>query len=90
MELFTKYSVPELTTKNMDNSTSFLTITRMTLFAKRFRSYGISTNNIAVEFCFWTEQWKNGSSISSLGLSKILEVPHTVSEENFLSFPMVY
>jgi hypothetical protein len=39
MELFPKDSVPELTTKNLGNSPSFLTNTDMTLSAKRFRCY---------------------------------------------------
>jgi hypothetical protein len=37
MELFPKEFVPELTTKNVGNSTSFLIITHMTLSAKWFR-----------------------------------------------------
>jgi hypothetical protein len=45
---------------------------------------------VAAEFCFWTEQWQNGSSISSLGLAKTPEVPSTVSVENSLSFPMAH
>jgi hypothetical protein len=43
-------SVLELNTKNMGNSPSFLTITHTTLSAKWFRSYGILTIDIAVEF----------------------------------------
>jgi hypothetical protein len=45
---------------------------------------------VAAEFCIQTEQRHNGSSISSLGLAKTLEVPNTVSEGNSLSFPMVH
>jgi hypothetical protein len=37
MELFPKEFVLELNTKNLGNSTSFLTITHMTLSAQRFR-----------------------------------------------------
>jgi hypothetical protein len=37
--------------KNMGNSPSFLTITHTILSTKRFRSYGISTINVAAEFC---------------------------------------
>jgi hypothetical protein len=51
MERFPNEFVPELNTKNMENSTSFLTITHMTLFAKRFRIYGILPIDIASEFC---------------------------------------
>jgi hypothetical protein len=82
--------VPELNTKNMGNSTSFLTITHMPPSAKRFRSYGILTIDDAAEFCSWTAQRQNGSSISHLGLAKTPEVPNTVSEDNSLSFPMVH
>jgi hypothetical protein len=78
MELFPKDFILELNTKNLGNSPSFLTITRTTLSAKQFRSYRILMIDIAAEFCTWTEQWYNGSSISSLGLAKISEVPNTV------------
>jgi hypothetical protein len=90
MELFPKDFVPELNTKNLGDSPSFLTITHTTLSTKRFRSYRILTINIIVELCFWTEQQKNGSSVSSLGLAKTMEVPHTVLVGNSLSFPMVH
>jgi hypothetical protein len=63
MELFPKEFVPELKTKNLGNSTSFLTITHTTLSAKRFRKYGIFMIDITGVFCFWTEQQRNGSSI---------------------------
>jgi hypothetical protein len=53
MELFSKDYVPELNTKNLDNSPSFLTITHMTLSAKWFRCYRILTIDVAAEFCFW-------------------------------------
>jgi hypothetical protein len=55
--------VPELNTKNMGNSTSFLTIAHITLFAKQFRKYGILMIDVAAEFCSWTEQWQNRFSI---------------------------
>jgi hypothetical protein len=55
MELFLKDSVPDLATKKLGNSHSFLTITRMTLSAKRFRRYKILTIDIADEFYFWIE-----------------------------------
>jgi hypothetical protein len=48
----------------MTNSPSFLTITHTTLSAKWFRSYKILTIDVAAEFCFWTEQWWKGSSLS--------------------------
>jgi hypothetical protein len=56
MELFPKEFVLELNTKNLGNSTSFLTITHMTLSTKRFRRYGILTIDVAAEFCSWTDQ----------------------------------
>jgi hypothetical protein len=65
MELFPKYSVPKLNMKNLGNSPSFLTITHTILSAKRFRGYGILTIDIVAEFCFWTEQRQNGSSVLS-------------------------
>jgi hypothetical protein len=90
MELFPKKFFPELNTKNLSNSTIFLTITYTTLSAKRFGKYRILTIDVAVVFCFWTEQWWNRSSIFRLGLTKTPEVPNTILEGNSLCFPMVY
>jgi hypothetical protein len=56
MELFPKDTVLELTTKNLGNSPSFLTITHNALSTKRFRSYRILMIYVAAEFCFCTEQ----------------------------------
>jgi hypothetical protein len=89
MELFPEEFVPELNTKNLGNSTIFLTNSHMTLSAKWFRKYGILTIDVTTVFCFWTEQRRNGSSISRLGLAKTLKVLNTVSEGNSLNFPMV-
>jgi hypothetical protein len=89
-ELFHKDSVPELSSKKMGNSPSFLTITRTTLSAKWFRCYGILTIDVAAEFCFWTEQWQNRSSIPSLGLAETPDISNTISVEKSLSFPMVH
>jgi hypothetical protein len=89
IKLFPKEFFPELNTKDLGNSTSFLTITHMTLSAKRFRKYGILTIYVAAVFCFWTEQRRNGSSISRLGLAETPEVPNTISEGNSLNFLMV-
>jgi hypothetical protein len=89
MQLFPKEFVLELNTKNLGNSTSFLTITHMTLSAKRFRKYGILTIDVAAVFCFWTEQRRKGTSISRLGLAETPEIPNTISKGNSLSFPMV-
>jgi hypothetical protein len=46
--------------------------------------------NITAEFCTWTEQQPNESSISSLGLAETPEVPNTISEDNSISFLMVH
>jgi hypothetical protein len=88
-ELFPKEFVPELNTKNLGNSTSFLTITHTTLSAKRFRKYRILTIDVAAVLCFWTEQQRNGSSISRLGLAETPEVLSTISEVHSLKFLMV-
>jgi hypothetical protein len=50
MDLFHRKFVLELNTKNLGNSLSFLTIIHMTLSARWFRSYRISTIYIAAEF----------------------------------------
>jgi hypothetical protein len=62
----------------------------MTLAAKQFRRYEILTIQIAVVFCFWTKQRRNGSSISSLGLAETPEVLNIISDNNPLYFPMVH
>jgi hypothetical protein len=90
MELFPKDSVLELNTKNMGNSPSFLTITHMIMSAKRFRCYRILIINVAAEFCFWTEQRHNGSSVSSLGFAETLKVPNIVLVDNSPSFSKVH
>jgi hypothetical protein len=90
MELFPKEFVPEFNTKILGNSASLLTITHMTLSAKRFRKYGILTIDVAAVLYFWIEQRRNGSSISRLGLAETPEVLNTISEGNSLSFLMVH
>jgi hypothetical protein len=90
MDLFPREFILELSTKNLDNSPSFLTITHRSLSAEWFRSYGISTIDVAAEFCFWTEQRRNRSSIFHLVLAKTLDVPNTVSDDNSLSFLMAH
>jgi hypothetical protein len=88
--LFPKDFVPELNTKNLGNSPNILTMTHMTLSTKQFRNYGILMIYVTTEFCFWNEQRRNGSSISSLRLAETLEVLHNILEDNSLSFSMVY
>jgi hypothetical protein len=56
MELLPKDFVLELNNKNLGNSTSFLTITQITLSAKQFISYGILTIDVVAEFFSWTDQ----------------------------------
>ncbi len=90
MELFLKDFVLELNTKNLGNSTSFLTITQMTLSAKWFISYGILTIDVAAEFCFWTKQRLNRTQLLGLRLAKNPEVPNTNLVGNSLIFPIVH
>jgi hypothetical protein len=45
--------------------------------------------DVTAAFCFWIEQRRNESSISSLGLVETLEVPNTISEGNSLNFLIV-
>jgi hypothetical protein len=82
--------VPELNTKNLGNSPSFLSVTHMTLFAKRFGSYGISKINFAAEFYSWIEQRLNGTQLLGLGLAETLDVLNTVTVGNSPIFPMVH
>jgi hypothetical protein len=89
-ELFPNDSILELNTKNLGNSSSFLTIIHTTMSACRFRSYGILTVDVAAEFCIGTEQRHNGSSISSLILVETPDVLNIVLEDNSLSFMMLY
>jgi hypothetical protein len=89
MELFSKEFVLELNTKNMGNSDSFLTTTHTTLSAKRFTKSGILMIDVTAVFCFWTEQQRNGSSFSRLGLAETPDVLNTISEGNSLNIPMV-
>jgi hypothetical protein len=83
MGLFNHNSVPELNTKNMDNSPSFLSV-------KRFRSYRILKIDFAADFCFWTEQRLIGTQLLGLGLADTPKVPNTVMVGNSLRFPMVH
>jgi hypothetical protein len=61
MGLFSYNSVPELKTKDMGNSPSFLSVTHMILSTKQCRSYRMSKINFVADFCFWAEQWLNGT-----------------------------
>jgi hypothetical protein len=45
--------------------------------------------DVAAVFCFWTEHWWNGSSISRLRLAETLEVLNTILEGNSLNFLML-
>jgi hypothetical protein len=90
MELFSKDSVPELNTKTLGNSPSFLTITHTTLSTLWFGCYRILTIDVAAEFCFWTEQWQNRSSFSILGLAKTPEILNTNLVGKYLIFLAVH
>jgi hypothetical protein len=57
MELLPKDFVLELNTKNLGNSTRFLTLTHMTMSTRRFISYGSLMIDVTAEFYSWTEQW---------------------------------
>jgi hypothetical protein len=61
----------------------------MTQSAKQFRSYQILKIDFAAEFCFWTEQWLNGTQLLGLGLAETLELSNTNTVANSLSFFMV-
>jgi hypothetical protein len=74
----------------MVNSSSFLSVTHTILSAKRFRSYKILKIDFTADFCFWTEQWLNGTQILGLGLAETLKVPNTIMVGSSLSFPMVH
>jgi hypothetical protein len=88
--LFGYDSVPELNTKNIGNSINFLSATHKTLSAKWFRSYEILKIDIAVDFCFWTEQRLKGTQHLGLGFVETPEVPNTITVDNSLSFLLVH
>jgi hypothetical protein len=90
MGLFSHNSVPELNIKNMGNSPFFLYVTHTILSVKRFRSYRILKIDFAADFCFWTEQWLNGTQLLGLGLAETSKVPNTIMVGNSLRFPMVH
>jgi hypothetical protein len=89
MGLFRHDSVPEITTKNLGNSPSFLPVTHTTLSTKWFRSYGISKIDFEAESCFWTKQQLNGTQLLGFGLTETPKVPNTIMVGNSLSFSMV-
>jgi hypothetical protein len=88
--LFAYDSVLEMTTKNMGNSSIFLSITHTTLSAKQFRCYGILKIDFAAEFCFWTEQRLNRTQLLRLRLAENPEVPNTITVGHSLSFLIVH
>jgi hypothetical protein len=74
----------------MHNSPRFLSVTHTILSAKRLRGYRISKIDFAADFCFWTEQWMNGTQLLGPGLVETLKVLNTIMVGNSLSFPMVH
>jgi hypothetical protein len=89
-ELFQKDSVPELNTKNLGNSPSFLNITHSIRSTKFFGSYDILKYDFTAEFCFWTEQRLNGTQLLGLGWTETPEVLNTITVGHSLSFSMVH
>jgi hypothetical protein len=90
LRLFGWDSSPELNRKKVENSPSFPSVTYSASSDRWFRSYIILKTDSATEFCFWTEQWLNGTQLLCLGLTKTPEVPNIITVGNFLSFPMVH
>jgi hypothetical protein len=90
LRLFRWDSPPELNTKNLYTSPSFLYVTYWALSNSRFGMYGILKIDFAAEFCFWREQWLNGTQLLGLELTKTLEVPNSITVGNSLSVPMVH
>jgi hypothetical protein len=88
MGLFGYDFVPEVTTKNMGNSTRFLPATHTTLSTKRFRSYGILKIDFAADFYFWTELQLKGTQPLCLGLAETPEDPNTIRVVSTLRFPI--
>jgi hypothetical protein len=72
----------------MGNSSIFLSITQMTLSAKRFRCYGILKIDFAAEFCFWTKQRLNGTQLLNPGMAETPEALNTITVGNSLRFTM--
>jgi hypothetical protein len=83
-------SVPELNTKNLGNSPTFLAITHTTLSTKRLGSYDVLKFDFAAEFYFWIEQRRNRTQLLGPGFTETPEVPNTITIENSLSFPTVH
>jgi hypothetical protein len=75
MGLFSYNTVPELNTKNMENSPSFLSITHTVLSSKRFRSYKILKIDFAADFCFWVEQRLNRTQLNTIMVGNSLSSP---------------
>jgi hypothetical protein len=90
MRLICYDSVLELNTKNFGNSLIFLSVTQVTLFTERFRSYRILKIDLVVEPYFWIGQQLNGTQLLGLGLAETPEFLNTITVDNSLSFPMVH
>jgi hypothetical protein len=75
---FGQNPVPEMNTKNMGNSPSFLSVTHTILSVKWFISYRILKIDFVADFCFWTEQRLIGTQLLGLGLAKTLKVPNII------------
>jgi hypothetical protein len=88
--LFGYDSVPELNTKNFGSSPRSVSVTHMTLSAKRFRCYGILKIDFTAELYFWTEWRLNVTQFLGLRLAEPPEVLNTTTVGKPLSFPMVH
>jgi hypothetical protein len=75
MGLFSYNNIPELNTKNMENSPSFLSVTHTILSSKRFRSYKILKIDFAADFCFWAEQRLNRTQLNTIMVGNSLSSP---------------
>jgi hypothetical protein len=75
MGLFGYNTVPELNTKNMENSPSFLSVTHTILSSKRFRSYRILKIDFAADFCFWAEQRLKRTQLNTIMVGNSLSSP---------------
>jgi hypothetical protein len=80
----------ELNTKKVGSSPIFPWVTYSASSNKQLRCYRILKIDFTAEFCFWTEQWLNGTELLDLGLTETPEVPNTITVGNSLSFLMVF
>jgi hypothetical protein len=83
-------TVPELNTKKLGNSRSFLTITHTTLFANQFMSYRIFNDRRCCRIPLLDRTAAKQISTFRLRFAENLEVLNTELVGNSLSFPMIH